>query len=47
MLFDLTTRDFYFTILDETFTNHISAKKTFHKSYIVSRTQGYGLKTCK
>ena len=30
--FDLTTRDSYFTILVEIFTNHVLAEKTFHKS---------------
>ena len=31
--FDFTTRDSYFTILVEVFTNHVLAEKTFHKSY--------------
>ena len=41
------TRDLYFTILAEVFTNHILAENIFHKSYKVNRAQDYGLKTCK
>ena len=40
-MFDLTTRDSYFTILVEVFTNHISAENIFHESYRVNRTQDY------
>ena len=36
--FDLKTRDSYFTILVEVFTNPILAKNIFHKSYRVNRT---------
>ena len=35
--FDLTTRDSYFAILFEVFTNHILAE-TFYESYRVNRT---------
>ena len=44
--FDLTTRDLYFTILVEVFTNHI-LKHIFHESFSVNRAQGYGRRTCK
>ena len=36
--FNLMTRDSYFTILVEVFTNHILAKNTFHESYRLTRT---------
>ena len=32
--FDLTTSQWYFTILIEVFANHILAEKTFRKPYI-------------
>ena len=32
--FDLTTRDLYFTILDEVFTNHILAENTYFTNHI-------------
>ena len=32
--FDLTTRDSYFTILVEVFTNHISAELTYFTNHI-------------
>ena len=35
---DLTTRDLYFTILVDFFTNHILVENIFHKSYRVNRT---------
>ena len=41
------TRDSYFTILVEVFTNHILTKNTFHESDIMNRTQDYDLKTSK
>ena len=31
--FDLTTRDSYFTILVEVFTNHVSAENTYFTNY--------------
>ena len=45
--FDLTTRDSYFTILVEVFTNHILTENIFRESYRGNRTQDCGLKTCK
>ena len=36
--FDLTTHDLYFMILVEVFTNHILAKKLFHKSFRMNRS---------
>ena len=45
--FNLTTRDSYFTILAEVFTNHISAENTFFTNHIVKETQNYGPKTWK
>ena len=41
---DLTTRDSYFKILVQVFTNHILAKNIFYESYRVNRTQDYSLK---
>ena len=39
------TRDLYFAILVEVFTNHILVEKhVFHESYRANRTQDYGLK---
>ena len=46
--FDSMTRDSYFMILVEVFTNHILAENTYiHESYRVKRTQDYGLQACK
>ena len=46
--FDLAARDSYFAIQVEVFTKHIVAEKhLFHELQRVSRSQEYGLKTCK
>ena len=40
---DLTTRDSYFTIPVEVFTNRNLVENIFHESYEVNRTLDYGL----
>ena len=40
---DLTTRDSYFTIPVEVFTNRNLVENIFHESYGVNRTLDYGL----
>ena len=44
--FNLATRDLYFMILVEVFTNHILAETHF-TNHRVNITQDYGLKTSK
>ena len=44
---DLTTRDSYFTIPVEVFTNRNLVENIFHESYGVNRTLDYGLQNWK